>query len=361
MPKGMLFITNKLEIAPSGGRELLTKLHHDALADIYGEALRVIDLSKYPAASSPIKAFMGHIDGISERSIDAVDAEIKQSNIAQVFVDGSNLGELVKVLKQRFPDLLIYTFFHNVESRFFWGSFKQNKNLRSFAICAANYLAERKAVRYSDRIVCLSKRDSQLLLKLYGRSATDILPMALHDQRAIQTLPSTDTPQEKYALFVGGLFYANQAGITWFVNEVSPHIKIKTYIVGKGFEKQKDMLEQQANVKVIGAVASLAPWYAHAQFVIAPIFDGSGMKTKVAEALMFGKKIVGTPEAFSGYEDIAKEAGWVCSTRDEFVTAINEAQELITQPFDTALNNLYRAHYSFAAQRAKIKTITSRT
>ena len=48
--------------------------------------------------------------------------------------------------------------------------------------------------------------------------------------------------------------------------------------------------------------ASLAPHLAAgAALVIAPIFDGSGMKTKVAEALMHGKHVVGTPEAFSGY------------------------------------------------------------
>ena len=33
-----------------------------------------------------------------------------------------------------------------------------------------------------------------------------------------------------------------------------------------------------------------------------PIFEGSGMKLKTCEALMFGKNIIGTPEAFAGYD-----------------------------------------------------------
>ena len=41
---------------------------------------------------------------------------------------------------------------------------------------------------------------------------------------------------------------------------------------------------------VVGEVESLAQWYHDAYFVVAPIFDGSGMKTKVAEALMYGKE-----------------------------------------------------------------------
>ena len=60
--------------------------------------------------------------------------------------------------------------------------------------------------------------------------------------------------------------------------------------------------------------------------VIAPIFDGSGMKTKVAEALMYGKRIIGTREAFSGYEDIAEEVGWVCNTKEEFVAALRTVE-----------------------------------
>ena len=65
------------------------------------------------------------------------------------------------------------------------------------------------------------------------------------------------------------------------------------------------------------------------------------MKTKVAEALMFGKKIVGTPEAFSGYEDIAERAGWVCSTADEFVQAMEAADDMVKARFDPEMRALY--------------------
>jgi len=36
--------------------------------------------------------------------------------------------------------------------------------------------------------------------------------------------------------------------------------------------------------------------------VILPIISGSGMKTKTAEALMYGKSIIGIKEAFEGYK-----------------------------------------------------------
>jgi glycosyltransferase involved in cell wall biosynthesis len=143
-------------------------------------------------------------------------------------------------------------------------------------------------------------------------------------------------------------------GICWFVERVVPRIVIKTYIVGRGFEELKQQFDQNGKVVVVGGVDSLADWYGNVCFVIAPIFDGSGMKTKVAEALMFGKKIVGTPEAFSGYQDVPDQAGWVCSTADEFVAAISQAEETVVSSYDPKLRALYEENYSYPAARLRI-------
>jgi glycosyltransferase involved in cell wall biosynthesis len=230
-------------------------------------------------------------------------------------------------------------------------------------VAVANYFAERKSGRYSDKIICLSERDSRLLHKLYGRAATHVSPMALQDKLPLLASHTADQPvgkpQQKFALFVGGLFYANRAGIMWFVNHVSPRIGIKICIVGKGFEKFRDELELDGKVEVVGAVDSLAEWYLNSQFVIAPIFDGSGMKTKVAEAFMFGKKVIGTPEAFSGYEEIADQAGWVCETADDFVAAIETADSIDVASFDEELRSIYERNYSYSAARSRFVDILS--
>ena len=132
---------------------------------------------------------------------------------------------------------------------------------------------------------------------------------------------------------------------------------MKTYIVGRGFEKFKDELEVNKNVVVVGEVDTLAQWYHDAYFVVAPIFDGSGMKTKVAEALMYGKKIIGTPEAFSGYEDIVEQAGRVCHSSDEFVAAIESSDKMVNGSFDTELRKIYEENYSFEAAKLRLESI----
>jgi glycosyltransferase involved in cell wall biosynthesis len=218
-------------------------------------------------------------------------------------------------------------------------------------------LAERKAVKFSDKRICLSERDSRLLKKLYGQGATHIAPMVLEDKCPASFMQVSAQVPERFALFVGGTFYANRAGIAWFVREVVPRIDLPVYIVGRGFETLRAELEVPGKVIVVGAVDCLADWYHRAQFVIAPIFDGSGMKTKVAEALMYGKKIVGTPEAFSGYENVVEQAGWLCDTADEFSRAINAASKEISTSFNPVLRNIYEQRYSMAAAQERLRQV----
>ena len=354
----VMLLTNQLQDSPSGGRELLCKLNHDVLCKVCGDRLVLFELphSRIIGLKLFINAFCGHIDGLNDAVITKTMQSIQADNIGKIFVDGSNLGGFVKVIKQKLPHVEIITFFHNVESKFFFGALRQSKTPRALAVLMINYLAERKSVRYSDKIISLSERDNRLLQRLYGRSATHISPMALQDKLPLSASPANGGG-EKFALFVGGTFYANRAGISWFVEHVVPLINIKTYIVGRGFESHKVELERDSKVKVIGAVDNLAEWYLNAHFVIAPIFDGSGMKTKVAEALMFGKKVIGTPEAFSGYEEVADQAGWVCETAEEFAAAIELAQNKVILAHDPALRALYEKSYSFSAARNRFAAI----
>ncbi len=355
----VMLVTNAFQDSPAGGRELLSKLNYDALKEVIGDRLVVLELarSRLRGFAAIFKAFRGCIDGLTDSVFQEALQTIRAKNVTAIFINGSNLGELAKRVKRQFPQVEVTTFFHNVEARFFLGSLKQAKTARAAAVLITNYLAERKAVRASDKLICLSERDSRLLGRLYGRTATHISPIALHDNLPPDYDSPRSAPAEKYALFVGGTFYANRAGITWFVRHVSPWIRIKTCIVGRGFEGFASELERDGGVKVIGAVDDLGEWYRNAHFVIAPIFDGSGMKTKVAEALMHGKKIIGTPEAFAGYEDVSHESGWICRTAEDFIHAINQATSSIVDLYDPGMRALYLQKYSFPAARLRLERI----
>jgi polysaccharide biosynthesis protein PslH len=356
----ILLVTNELHVHPKGGRELLCKLNHEALKGIYGDNLHLFELSKAPSRglSGLFSALAGHIDGITTDVIARVLDCIAAEGIAEIFLDGSNLGELAQQVRKAFPDMKITVFFHNVEAVFFWDSFRQAKTVRALAICAVNYLAERKSVRASNCRICLSARDSAGLKRFYGRSGTDISPMALKDIHFQQE--KEGIRDESYALFVGGTFYANLSGIRWYAKHVAPKARIKTLVVGQGFLDYKHELEQYGGIEVIGGVDDVAPWYEGAKFVVAPIFGGSGMKTKVAEALMFGKRIIGTREAFSGYEPVAKRAGLFCESAEGFLDAIDAMCAHVVPDFDQRLRSIFVNGYSYEAAQSSLRNIMSR-
>jgi glycosyltransferase involved in cell wall biosynthesis len=220
-------------------------------------------------------------------------------------------------------------------------------------VLAINYLAERRALSCTDNVICLSERDDQILRRLYGRGATHVCPLAIRDTGVPGVGLSRPLPTP-YVLFVGGAFYANVEGVRWYADRVAPRLPITTAIVGRGFEAYRSELHRAGSLEVVGEVADLSAWYRHAALVVAPIFDGSGMKTKVAEALMHGKTIVGTPEAFSGYEQVLGRPEWVCHDADEFVRAIRCALAQDGPMFDPDLRSLYDRHYSLEAARTRL-------
>lgn len=357
MTARLLFVTNADLAAPRGGRALLSALHHDCLRDLLGQALSVARLGS--TAGSPLGAVRGYIDGVTPGVIAALLVRLHTEEIGTVWLDGSNLGRLARAIKRAMPAVTVITFCHNVEARFFLGAFRRQPGAKAAGVLIANYLAERLAVRSSDRVVALSARDSAGLRRLYGRGADALLPMAMAD--TLPPLAGTDSDAlvdpAAPLLFVGGAFYANQAGIAWFARNVAPRIDVATHVVGQGMAAMRAELATVPGVEMVGAVDHLAPCYREARVAIAPIFAGSGMKTKVAEALMFGKRVIGTPEAFSGYEAIAAQAGWVCRTADEFVAAIAAARALPIKALDPALRALYERDHSPAATRARLATI----
>ena len=126
-------------------------------------------------------------------------------------------------------------------------------------------------------------------------------------------------------------------------------------IIGKGFETLKNDLECD-NVKVIGTVEDVSEYFYRADFVIAPIFEGSGMKLKTAEALMYGKTIFGTTEAFSGYALDFDRVGGLCNTAREFIDKIN-GYPYPQRRFNEESRKIYEQNYSMEHSRHLFRMI----
>lgn len=350
----LLFVSPTSHDQKVGGREQLSHLHRESLRELLGPDFHEMQTSIQPTSGvlAKLAALSGRIDGADRNTLATILSRIDENGIARVWLDGTNLGWIAQGIKLARPSLEIVTFAHNVETKFFRDSLRQKPSLRTLAVYIANQRAERLSTQYSDQLLAICGRDSALFGAMYGRCANAILPMALADRLEELSEPPRPHP---YLLFVGGAFYANLEGAAWYARSVAPYISIPTIVVGRGMTSALTYGCDRAGIELVGEVPDLASWYAGALAVVAPIFSGSGMKTKVAEAWMFGKRVVGTPEAFTGYE--IPTGCQVCESADEFVTAINA---LIADPspaFDPSMRASFERSHSATALKSQMAKI----
>lgn len=245
---------------------------------------------------------------------------IESENADLIFYEFSILGRLLK--KIRTPAVSIL-FMHNVERMYAWNKVKHDgiQYLPAFYSYARN---ERIAMRHVDRLITLTKRDSDLIESLYQRKADFIFPVSFDDAYPMTPLNRPDQISGKSLLFVGSLFRPNLQGIRWFVDNVMPSLPdVTLYIIGYRMQEKEEELKKE-NVVVIGTVENPAAWYLHCDAVVLPIFFGDGMKVKTAEALMYGKRIFAAEEALVGYDldEIRDDGVTECNTSDEFISQI---------------------------------------
>lgn len=242
-----------------------------------------------------------------------------------VWIDRSVFGIIANKLRRAGYKGRIICFFHNIEMVFFDAKLPKWLPGRSVVLRCVRQ-NDAYCCSDADTVVALTERDSENLLKQYGRKADFIAPVMFKDRYARDSYPTDVIPPKPLCVFLGSYFPANVQGIEWFVREVYPKVDITLKIVGKGMDQLrtvgKDWLDPA--IEVIADAPQLEPYFIEADIMIIPIFKGSGMKVKTCESLMFGKNILATDEAWVGYDLDYNRAGGRCNEASEYVQRINE-------------------------------------
>lgn len=263
-----------------------------------------------------------------------------------VFVDRSVFGIVAKKLKESGYKGRVVCFFHNVEVVYFGAKYSNRLNPMRWLVLPCADRNDRWSCRYADRIIALSTRDDDELFHRYNRRADVLIPVAFVDRYRRDRYTTELTAEKPLCMFLGAYFPANVDGIEWFVKNVLPHVDIRMQIVGKGMEKLKDSEWMRPDIELLSNVPDLTPIFEAADIMILPIFKGSGMKVKTCESMMYGKNIIGTPEAWSGYELDYSKAGASCFTADEFIAAIKGFCQHPRPRFNTYSREVFINNYS---------------
>ena len=81
------------------------------------------------------------------------------------------------------------------------------------------------------------------------------------------------------------------------------------------------------------------------------------MKVKTATALMYGKNIIGTIEAFIGYDLDFKKVGALCSTKKEFIDFFKSDSINKLNKFNSYSRNQFILNHSFEATLKQFKKL----
>jgi hypothetical protein len=269
---------------------------------------------------SALQFFFPPITKKDERVLNHLIAEEKYS---LVFYDNSLFGKLAEKINEKHKIKSI-AFFHNLEIDYVRVRFGANPKVYLYRLLAL--LNEAPMAKIADKLVALNKRDANLIREYYGRAPDRIVPITFSSPFSSVQLSERYRGIRNKApltcLFIGSLGRSKLEGIKWFVENVAPSLNGTVKIVGKGFDTVRQEL-QGNNVEVLGYIEDLSEEYLNADCVIVPILSGAGMKVKVAEALMYGKTVFGTTEAFEGYDIDFEKIGGVCDSTNEFISRIN--------------------------------------
>ena len=127
-----------------------------------------------------------------------------------------------------------------------------------------------------------------------------------------------------------------------------------------------DEINMTPNIEVKGWVESLEDEYINADIIIAPIFEGGGMKVKTAEAIKYGKAFIGTSEALYGYienipKDILNNKIYECNDKQQFIEAIEKiADNSEMRKYNSDIRNIYLEHYSYEKMSEVLRTLVDK-
>ncbi len=186
--------------------------------------------------------------------------------------------------------------------------------------------------RSADRILVLTPQD-RFTMQYYAQDLAISVAPAGVDIRYLQEHPPV--PKEPIVLITGFMSDpANEDSVEWFYHHVWPrlserHPEVKFYIVGAGVRPSiKRLAEKDRRIIVTGEVEDMRPYRNRARVFVSPVRLGSGMRTKVLEAMAGGVPVVSTSLGMAG---IDAQTGVNCLVAD--------TPELFTQSVEWLLTD----------------------
>lgn len=181
--------------------------------------------------------------------------------------------------------------------------------------------------RRFDRVVAVSREDSQMMQREYQVTAIDDVPTGV-DTAFFR--PRRAEPRDKLNLvFTGSMdWLPNEDAIRYFTTEIMPLIKQKLpavtlTVVGRNpYPALVELSKQDPSIIVTGRVEDVRPYMERAAAYIVPLRIGGGTRLKIFEAMAMEKPIVSTSVGAEGLPVKPETDILLADTPETFAAAV---------------------------------------
>lgn len=221
---------------------------------------------------------------------DAVHSVARERSASLVHFDGPGVF-LMGAVPGRMNAAAPYDIEHEIQR----ASAERTKGLRrGFARLEARKVLREEEIQWrtADLCVAVSQLDEQTMRRGGARqvivvpNGTDAVPR--------QPIPRRSPDEPLRILFVGAPYLPNRLGVEWLITKVLPLMRARVPVALDVVGLLPDQVPRAAGVTVHGRVRSVTPFYASAHVAVVPIFEGSGSRLKVVEAMARGTPTLST-------------------------------------------------------------------
>lgn len=167
---------------------------------------------------------------------------------------------------------------------------------------------ERALDRSFDLAFAVSGGDQAVLRQLTAGLPTEVVPNGVDTTYFRPAVFARPTGPGQYLLFTGTLDYRpNVDAVTWFVHAIWPtiraaHPRLRLCVVGQRPAAGLQVLSATPGIELVGAVADIRPWFAHAAVYVLPMRVGGGVRLKLLETWAMEVPCVTTTRGAEGVD-----------------------------------------------------------